>query len=104
MGMPSTALIARGKEVYDLYECYNCHKVGGKGGVKRRGPELDHVKEHFTAKQLADRILYPFAPGVKATEGFEKEFDEQVMPDYYPEQISKEEMNALVVYLFSLKK
>jgi len=100
----SSALIAKGIEVYDLYECYNCHKVGGKGGVKRRGPELDHVGKEFTAEQLKKRILYPYAPGTKATKGFEKEFDEQAMPDYYPEQISKEEMNALVAYLFSLKK
>ena len=101
---PSPALIARGKEVYDLYECYNCHKVGGKGGVKRRGPELDNVGKEFTVEQTKKRIWYPYAPGTKATEGFEKEFDEQAMPDYYPEQISKEEMNALVAYLFSLKK
>ena len=26
-----------GAEVYDLYECYNCHKIGGKGSVKKRG-------------------------------------------------------------------
>jgi len=100
----SAALIAKGIEVYDLYECYNCHKVGGKGGVKRRGPELDNVGKEFTAEQLKKRILYPYAPGTKATKGFEKEFEEQAMPDYYPEQISKEELNALVVYLFSLKK
>ena len=55
-------------------------------------------------EQTKKRIWYPYAPGTKATEGFEKEFDEQAMPDYYPEQISKEEMNALVAYLFSLKK
>ncbi len=100
----SSALIATGREVYDLYECYNCHKVGGKGGVKRRGPELDNVGKEFTADQLKKRILYPYASGTKATKGFEKEFDEQAMPDYYPEQISKEELNALVAYLFSLRK
>lgn len=101
---PSPQLIAMGKEVYDLYECYNCHKVGGKGGVKRRGPELDHAGKEFTAEQLKKRIWFPYAPGTKATEGFEKEFEEQTMPDYYNEQISKEEMNALVAYLSSLKK
>ena len=35
--------------------------------------------------------------------GFEKEFEEQTMPDYYNEQISKEEMAALVAYVLSLK-
>ena len=24
--------VERGKEVYNLYECYNCHKIGGEGG------------------------------------------------------------------------
>ena len=100
---PSPELIAQGKEVYDLYECYNCHKIGGKGGVKRRGPELDHAGKEFTAEQLKKRIWYPYAPGTKATEGFEKEFEEQTMPDYYNEQISKEEMAALVAYVLSLK-
>lgn len=101
---PSPELIAKGKEVYDLYECYNCHKIGGKGGVKRRGPELDHVGKEFTAEQLKKRVWFPYAPGTKATEGFEKEFEEKTMPDYYNEQISKEEMEALVAYLLTLKK
>ncbi len=100
---PSPELIAQGKEVYDLYECYNCHKIGGKGGVKRRGPELDHAGKEFTAEQLKKRIWYPYAPGTKPTEGFEKEFEEQTMPDYYNEQISKEEMAALAAYILSLK-
>ena len=100
----SPALISKGIEVYDLYECYNCHKIGGKGGVKRRGPELDHVGKEFAVEQLKKRIWYPYAAGTKATKEFEKEFEEQVMPDYYNEQISKEEMDALVVYLISLKK
>ena len=100
---PSPELIASGKEVYDLYECYNCHKIGGKGGVKRRGPELDHAGKEFTAEQLKKRIWYPYAPGTKATEGFEKEFEEQTMPDYYTEQISKEVMEALAAYVLSLK-
>lgn len=99
----SPELIARGIEVYELYECYNCHKIGGKGGVKRRGPELDHAGKEFTAEQLKKRIWYPYAEGTKPTKGFEKEFEEQTMPDYYNEQISKEEMDALVVYILSLK-
>ena len=60
--------------------------------------------KEFTVEQLKKRIWYPYAAGTKATKEFEKEFEEQVMPDYYNEQISKEEMDALVVYLISLKK
>src|ERR1051326_8066444 len=36
-------LVALGKDQYDLQECYNCHKVGGKGSVKKRGPILDNI-------------------------------------------------------------
>ena len=41
-------IIARGMEVYDLHECYNCHKIGGKGSVKKRGPILDNIGNLLT--------------------------------------------------------
>src|SRR5207244_12358761 len=35
-------LVALGKEQYDLQECYNCHKIGGRGAAKKRGPVPDN--------------------------------------------------------------
>jgi len=46
------SLVARGMEVYELHECYNCHKIGGKGSVKKRGPVLDNVGNLLTIDDL----------------------------------------------------
>lgn len=93
-------LIAFGKQVYNDYECYNCHKIGGKGGVKRRGPELDNIGNLVSAEMLKKKILDPYA---FSTEGFEKEFKKGVMPDNYPDLMTEKEIDALVAYLLTLK-
>ncbi len=98
-GVPSDP-IAYGKEVYDLYECYNCHKIGGKGGVKKRGPILDNIGNIATAEQLKKKI---FEPMTFMTEGFEKEFKKKLMPKNYPELMTDEELDVLVQYLVTLK-
>jgi mono/diheme cytochrome c family protein len=93
-------LIAFGKLVYNDYECYNCHKIGGKGGVKRRGPELDNIGNLVSAEMLKKKLLDPYA---FSTEGFEKEFKKAVMPDNYPELMTEKEMDALVAYMLTLR-
>lgn len=92
--------IAFGKQVYKDYECYNCHKIGGKGGVKRRGPALDNMGNLVTAGQLKDKLWDPM---VWYAEGFEKEYKKITMPDNYPKIMSEAERDALVVYLMSLR-
>lgn len=92
--------IARGKQAYNDYECYNCHKLGGKGGVKRRGPALDNIGSLISAEMFKKKLLDPMA---FSTEGFEKEYKKGVMPDNYPELMSEKEMDALVNYLTTLK-
>ncbi len=92
--------IAFGKQVYKDYECYNCHKLGGKGGVKRRGPALDNIGNLVSAEMLKKKLLDPLA---FSTEGFEKEYKKKVMPEDYPDLMSPKEMDALVVYLLTLK-
>ena len=89
-----------GKQVYKDYECYNCHKLGGKGGVKRRGPALDNIGSLVTPEQMKDKIL---ATASWYADGFEKEFKKQTMPDNYPELMSEKEMDALVDYMLTLK-
>jgi mono/diheme cytochrome c family protein len=93
-------LIARGMEVYELHECYNCHKIGGKGGVKKRGPELDNVGNLLTIEDIKKKI---FDPTYLYAEGFEKEHKKGVMPDKYKELMSEEELAALAAYLSTLK-
>lgn len=92
--------VAYGKEVYKDYECYNCHKIGGKGGVKRRGPELDNIGSLVPAEMLKKKLL---DPKTFFAEGFEKEYKKGVMPDNFPDLMSDKEMDALVAYLTTLK-
>jgi len=94
------SLVARGMEVYDLHECYNCHKIGGKGSVKKRGPVLDNVGNLLTIEDFKKKI---FDPTYLYAEGFEKEHKKGVMPDKYKDLMSEEELDALAAYLSTLK-
>src|SRR6266508_1645940 len=93
-------LIALGKEQYDLQECYNCHKIGGKGSVKKRGPVLDNIGNLMKPEELKEKILNPRA---WMAEGFDKEYAKKQMPSKYKELLADDEVNALVAYLSSLK-
>lgn len=93
-------LITRGMEVYELHECYNCHKVGGKGSVKKRGPELDNVGNLLTIDDIKKKV---FDPTYLYAQGFEKEHKKGQMPDKYKELMTEEELNALAAYLSTLK-
>lgn len=93
-------IIARGMEVYDLHECYNCHKIGGKGSVKKRGPVMDNIGNLLTQEDIKKKV---FDPTYLYAEGFEKEHKKKQMPDKYKELMSDEEVTALAAYLATLK-
>jgi outer membrane murein-binding lipoprotein Lpp len=92
-------LVALGKEQWNLQECYNCHKLFGEGG-KKRGPEMDNIGNLLTAEQLKQKILDPQS---WMAEGFEKEYEKKKMPDKYKELMEDKEVDALVVFLTTLK-
>ncbi|MGH7165113.1 MAG: c-type cytochrome [Nitrospiraceae bacterium] len=94
------SLLARGMEVYELHECYNCHKIGGKGSVKKRGPVLDNIGNLLTIEDFKKKI---FDPTYLYAEGFEKEHKKGLMPDKYKELMAEEELNAVAAYLSTLK-
>ncbi|MBI4402468.1 MAG: c-type cytochrome [Nitrospirae bacterium] len=94
------SLLARGMEVYELHECYNCHKIGGKGSVKKRGPVLDNIGNLLTIDDIKKKI---FDASYLYAEGFEKEHKKGQMPDKYKELMTEEELNALAAYLSTLK-
>jgi mono/diheme cytochrome c family protein len=103
MTVPSTGgsdLIARGKEVYELHECYNCHKIGGQGSVKKRGPVLDNIGSLLTIEDIKKKV---FDTTYLYAEGFEKEHKKGLMPDKYKELMTEEELGALAAYLSTLK-
>ncbi len=93
-------LVALGKEQYELQECYNCHKVGGKGGLKKRGPHLDNVGNLMKPEELKEKILNPRS---YMADGFEKEYNKKLMPDKYKELMADQDIDQLVAYLSSLK-
>lgn len=92
-------LVAKGKEQWELQECYNCHKLFGQGG-KKRGPELDNIGNLMTPEQLRQKILDPKS---WMAEGFEKQYEKGKMPNKYKELMFPEEIDALVAFLATLK-
>lgn len=92
-------LVALGKEQWELQECYNCHKLFGKGG-KKRGPELDNIGNLMPPEALREKILYPKS---WMAEGFEKQYKKGKMPDKYKDLMFDEEVDALVAFLVTLK-
>jgi mono/diheme cytochrome c family protein len=99
-GEVSPAMIAQGKQVYEDYECYNCHQIGGKGSVKRRGPQLDNIGSVLSSELIKIKIQ---APRLILSQGFEEEYDKDTMPDDYDQRMSDEQISALVAYLSTLK-
>lgn len=93
-------VVERGAEVYDLYECYNCHKIGGKGSVKKRGPILDNIGSLLTVNDIRQKI---FDPTYLYAEGFEEQHKKGRMPDKYKDLMTEEEVLALATYLSTLK-
>ncbi len=92
-------LVALGKEQWELQECYNCHKLEGKGG-KKRGPELDNIGNLLKSDELRQKILDPQS---WMAEGFEKEYEKKKMPDKYKELMEEKDVTALVAFLSTLK-
>lgn len=93
-------MVKLGMKVYKEFECFNCHKIAGKGNKKRKGPELDNIGNLVSAELLKKKLLDPF---VFSTEGFDKEYQKPVMPDNYPKLMSEKEMDAVVAYMLTLK-
>ena len=93
-------MVKLGMKVYKEFECFNCHKIAGKGNKKRKGPELDNIGNLVSAELLKKKLQDPW---VFSTEGFDKEYQKPVMPNNYPKLMSDKEMDAVVAYMLSLK-
>ena len=89
-----TDLVAKGATVYAAQKCAMCHSVAGKGQVK--GP-LDEVGGKLKAADIREWIVDPakMAKEHKATR--------KPPMRAYP-KLAKEDLEALVAYLSSLKK
>lgn len=85
--------VTLGEKVFATQKCVMCHSIGDKGNKK--GP-LDGVASKLTAEEIHSWIVD--AKGMTAKT---KATRKPVMKDY---KLPKEESDALVVYLQTLKK
>ena len=89
------AKIAKGEKVYTDQKCSLCHSVAGKGNAKGA---LDDVGSKLKADEIHDWIVKPVEMTAKA-----KADRKPPMPAKYA-SLPKDDLDALVAYLSSLKK
>jgi mono/diheme cytochrome c family protein len=86
---------AKGAKVFADQKCSLCHSIAGKGNAKGA---LDEVGSKLTAAEIHDWIVKPTEMTAKA-----KAERKPPMPAKYA-SLPKDELDALVAYLASLKK
>jgi len=88
------ALVEKGMKIYETQKCSLCHSIAGKGNAK--GP-LDGVGSKLKAEEIRQWMVNPkeMTAKAKATR----------MPAMraYP-TMPKEDLDAIVAYMLSLKK
>jgi mono/diheme cytochrome c family protein len=87
--------VAKGQQVYADQKCQLCHSIAGKGNAK--GP-LDEVGSKLKAEEIREWIVDPAKMAAAA-----KADRKPAMPAKYKD-LPKDDVDALVAYLSSLKK
>lgn len=87
-------LVEKGEKLYVAQKCSVCHSVADKGNKK--GP-LDEVGTKLSAEELRQWLVNPTEMSAKA-----KSTRKPPMKSY--EKLAKEDVEALVAYMQSLKK
>jgi mono/diheme cytochrome c family protein len=88
------AKVAQGEKLCAQHKCSMCHAVAGKGNPK--GP-LDGAGAKYTAEELRQWLINPGEMSVKT-----KSTRKPPMSSYA--KLSKEDVEALVAYMQTLKK
>lgn len=88
------AKVAQGEKLYASQKCSMCHSVAGKGNAK--GP-LDGVASKYSAEELRQWLINP-----AEMTGKTKSTRKPAMSSYA--KLSKEDVDALVAYMQTLKK
>ena len=94
-GPASAQDTAKGAKVYADQKCAMCHAIAGKGAAK--GP-LDGVGSKLKPEEIREWIVDPIGMAAKA-----KATRKPAMQAKY-KALPKEDLDALVAYLASLKK
>ena len=99
-GLAGPEVIAAGREVFENNKCFNCHKVFWEGNSDR-GPNLGTrqiglYSEDYIRGQITN-------PRNDQSPGFEDKKSKKAMPTYYEEDLSEDEIDAVVAYLKTLR-
>ena len=99
-GLAGPEVIAAGREVFEDNKCFNCHKVFWEGNSDR-GPNLGTrqiglYSEDYIKEQILD-------PRRDQAPGYEDKKSKKAMPTYYDEDLSEDELSALISYLKTLR-
>jgi mono/diheme cytochrome c family protein len=89
------AKIEKGAQVYAAQKCSMCHSIDGKGNAKGA---LDGVGTKLKEPEIREWIVDPVAAAAK-----HKAERKPAMPAKY-KGLPKEDLDALVAYMVSLKK
>lgn len=87
-------LVAAGEKAFATNKCTMCHSIAGKGNAK--GP-LDGVGSKYKAEEIREWLVNP-AEMAKKTGATRKPMKKSYS------NLPKEELDALVAYMASLKK
>lgn len=99
-GLAGPEVIAAGREVFKENKCFNCHKVFWEGNSDR-GPNLGTRQIGlYSEAYIKDQILNPRKDQAP---GFEDIKSKKAMPTYYGEELSDDELDAVVAFLKTLR-
>ena len=99
-GLAGPEVIAAGREVFENNKCFNCHKVFWEGNSDR-GPNLGSKQIGlYTEEYIKGQIL---KPRENQAPGYEDPKSKKAMPTYYGDDLSEDELLALVSYLKTLR-
>ena len=99
-GLAGPEVIAAGREVFENNKCFNCHKVFWEGNSDR-GPNLGSKQIGlYSENYIKGQILNPRE---NQAPGFEDPKSKKAMPTYYGDDLSEDELTALVSFLKTLR-
>ena len=99
-GLAGPEVIAAGREVFENNKCFNCHKVFWEGNSDR-GPNLGSKQIGlYSEEYIKGQIL---KPRENQAPGYEDPKSKKAMPTYYGDDLSEDELLALVSYLKTLR-
>jgi mono/diheme cytochrome c family protein len=99
-GAAGPVVIAAGREIFEENKCFNCHKVFWEGNSDR-GPNLGTKQIGlYSSDYIKEQIL---EPRKIQSPGFDDPKSKKAMPTYYGDDLSDDDLTALVAYLRTMR-